>query len=371
MLHAPKAQSSLFILLGILLLFLTLFFLKNEKQAVTNAAPDTSTSVDLSLAAKQAQTFMAGCLEQGLKEAVTLAVERGGYFEMPEQSVLFGGETSPLLISVPYYQVNDSLFIPTGEMLQRSIGSFLAPLFVNCSSAQKIDGYEIARGEPALRVVLSNESIAATVNASTRVINPATGEEKTISGVRANVPSRISEALSIAQRVIDDNKQGICANCMAEHTPPDMELNTFESNQPPEYVVVYQLLYNETYRTFEEGAKTPAVFQFAAKYRSDSDSLIQRVHFVNEDAFANLSVAVGEKFEHRAITNADAETLAARGVVFSDDTELFDIVASGPDAGAISFIPGADAVGVHLIELRLEENSGAWDSAIMEVEVME
>lgn len=368
MLHASKAQSSLFILVGILLLFLALFFFKSEEQAVTDAAPDTSTSVDLSLAAKQAQTFMAGCLEQGLKEVVALVAERGGYFEMPEQSILFGGETSPLLLSIPYYQVNDSLFIPTGEDLQHAISSFLAPLFVNCSAAQKIDGYDIARGELALRVVLSNESVAATVNASTRVINLGTGEEKTISGVRAGIPSRISEALSIAQRVIDGNKQGICASCMAEQTPPDIELNTFESNQPPEYVVVYQLVYNET---FGEDTVTPALFQFAAKYRSDSDSLIQRVHFINEDALANRLAVVGRKFEYRAMTNADAELLEARGVAFSDDTELFDIAAGGPDAGTISFTPIVNDIGLHLIELRLEEKEGAWDSTILTVEVTE
>lgn len=368
MLHASKAQSSLFILVGILLLFLALFFLKNEEQAVTNAAPDTSASVDLSLAAKQAQTFMIGCLEQGLKEAVMLVAERGGYFEMPLSSVLFGGETSPLLLSIPYYQVNDSLFIPTGEVLQHSIGSFLAPLFVNCSGAQKIDGYEIARGEPALRVVLSNKSIVAAVNASTRVINSATGEEKIISGVRVRTPVKIGEALDISKKIIDGNKQGMCASCMAESTPPEMELSTFESNQPPDYVVVYQLLYNET---FGEEAAAPALFQFAAKYRSDSDSLIQRVHFVNEGALANLSVVVGEKFEYRAVTNADAETLSSRGSAFSDDTELFDIVASGHDAGTISFTPVLADVGLHLIELRLEEKNGGWDSVILELEVTE
>ena len=371
MLHASKAQSSLFILIGILLLILALVFFKSEDDMRTEAAPDSSTSIDLSLAAKQAQTFMTGCLEQGLKEAVILTAERGGYFEMPEPSLFFGGETSTLLLPVPYYQVNDSIFVPKDEQVQKSIGSFLTPLVVNCSSAQKIDGYEIVHSKPALRVLLSDTAITATVNASTRVINQATGEEKTISGIRATVPSRISEALAIAWRLIDGNKRGMCVNCMANETPSDMELNTFESNQPPEYVVVYQLLYNETFENDGGGAKMPALFQFAAKYRSDTGSLIQRIHFINEETIANVSVAVGGKFEQHVLTNADAEMFAAHGVRFSDDTELFDILPSGPDAGTISFVPVADAVGVHLIEIRLEDDRGAWDSMIMTLEVTE
>ncbi|MDO8642023.1 MAG: hypothetical protein Q7R76_00325 [Candidatus Woesearchaeota archaeon] len=374
---SKKAQISMYLILGIIILLFVLILSSPKKEQQT-----TSSSFTFATAAKSARLQVTECLREKIKEAVLFVAHRGGYAVPPENYVDFAAEESPLISSIPYYQVRDELFIPSDETVKKGIGDYLALTMRNCTGTIQLPDFNITFGVPLFVVDLVTEQTSSskiTVSAAipTILTSVDTREQITISGYVVVIPSRLGEALRISRNIIGDNHLALCLSCMAQQTPRDMELQTFESNQPPDYVMVYQLLYNETFDETRLGTKMPAVFQFAAKYASDSNQTAGSINIINEHELASVTAVVGTPFSLDIKTNAARAPgqfvqPIAHTVQFSDDSDLFDIVADSViGTGKIAFTPTPNMVGPHIIEIKATDETGAWDSTVMVLEVKE
>ncbi len=360
-----KGQLSLYMLVGIVLLIVLLLLLNADEEILSDDTPP-----DTSLVTKTVHTGVSTCLEHTGRMGMLFVAGRGGYFVPPDDYLDFAGEDSLVVSSIPYYQVEHQLHVPTIETVQESVASFVKNRIHECVAGIEVEGHDITYEEATVDVTISTQvgvDIASVkLHLPTVVRSIESQRETRITNYNAHIPTRIGSALQIAQSIVEDNKDELCLSCLVQNTPKDMYLLTFESNQPPHYVVVYQLMYNETFSREEfVDEKHRSIFKFAAKYESDEHEYKKKVRIINTEEYDNLTAQVGKPFSYTVQTNSDSDYLAERGIVFSDNSDFFDV---DPVTGEIHFTPTTNTRS-HLFTIKVTDATGEWDSALGHMEV--
>ncbi len=88
----------------------------------------------------------------------------------------------------------------------------------------------------------------------------------------------------------------------------------------------------------------------------------------NGDNINNLTAVKGRVFNYRVnATDPDSRTYESEVLLFQDNTSMFDINSS---SGLISFTPSEYDVGAHLILINVSDDDGLFDTAIMNLTVV-
>lgn len=370
--RGKHGQLSFYLVAGMLTLIILLVL---SNQPAPKPVETTAETFDLPLAAKAVRNRMNQCIEQELRDAVLFVAERGGYFSPPPDAVDFAAEDSPFVSTVPYFFVDRQKHIPSLDVVKNSIADYLAVTLPVCASNITLDGFVILLGNASFSVDMAagpglQNMLAASISLPTTIRSMAGSDEILLESYAARIPTRIGEALAVAGSVINGTLPLFCLSCLSERTPPDMELFFFETVAQPYHVVVYQLLYNESFVPSSESSDTsfvPALFQFAAKYEEQPP--LPTISFRGEEAMAAVEAKAGVPFSFRLKTTASNAPSSAHNSRFTDDTSLFEVIPGGAEAGVIRFTPDTEDIGIHLIEFRVTDSTGAWDSALMQLEV--
>jgi hypothetical protein len=359
MMLGKKGQLSVYVIGGMVLLIIVLLAINVETETLKKDIPP-----DVSLATKIVRAGVTTCLKEAAKEALIFTASRGGYLIPPDEYVDFTGEESFQVASIPYFQVEDTLIFPTIKTVQESIAGFIETSIKNCTSIINVPDHDLVFGDTMVTVRMHDTlmPVQITMQMPTTLRSLETERETTINNFATTVESQISQALSISKNVIESNKNDLCLTCLATHTPQDMELIVFDTNQPPFYIVIYQLLYNETF----DNEKKPAAFKFAARYATDQHEYEPKVRIISENELGNLTAVVNKPFVYNVKTDANQEYRQARGATFSDTSDDFNI---NPSTGQISYTP--KQAGGYLFEITVTDSTGEWDSALAKLEVMD
>ena len=147
-----KGQVTVFIILGILIVATigTFLILKSssttevveEKQEVVISGTQLSGGV---------QIFIEQCMKKTAQKAVTFIGERGGYYNLPEQS--------DNQILLPFYIYKNDKFILSEEELKQQLGLYMEkelPFCLRNFVVFKEHGYEIKREDISAKIKLGN-----------------------------------------------------------------------------------------------------------------------------------------------------------------------------------------------------------------------
>ncbi len=350
-----KGQVSTYILVGIVLLILMLIVLQTDEEV--HEKPQVQ-ELSSATTAKIVRTFVSGCLEGAGKEALVYVARLGGYAEPPEEFIEFAAEGSRVVSVAPYYQVHDEMHVPTEDTVRASIAHVTTDRLGNCTETFLLPGHNVTFGEPQVIADLKpgSQTLRLALTMPTTITTEEDAEIITLQEYTTSIQTRLIDMWLLSANVAYAVKDEYCLSCVTQMIPHDVEVSVVESHQPPDYVAIHLLSYNEKF----DDNKQQALFTFATKYATDTSP--QNIQIHNDDELTRLTATLGRPFTFDVITNNPNNSL------FSDDSEIFDV---NPKTGHITGVLDSENLGMHIFEVRATDSDGHWDSALVQIEVTE
>ncbi len=315
-----QGQVTIFILIGILILFTVAFFIFYIVQKDALSKEDTSAKV-------AAETYIQSCMEQQLEDILTLVALQGGYYTPPPQALMYVYEDTysyyfPYLAYYIYYYNDISI---TSEELEEEIAKGIEETYASCTTLPF--SYTLSTGIPAIEVTLTSDSVEATIDLNAHF----TIEQNTItlSPITLEVPSSISELHAIAQEITatqllyDDQWCVACLSLSIKDTAISLEREEIIRDEGRDIIYILYDQNNLTYR-FVHGFPYFAVPVSPMLY-----------------SIKNLTAVAGEEFTYLVRSRG-------QNLTFSDTTSLFEI---DPLSGNITFTPQETDIGSSLITI--------------------
>ncbi len=203
---SKRGQVTMFIVIGLVLLFLFAVFFSSEQsvQRIEQSTP----SFDASL-----PRYVESCLQKTAEEAILDNSRQGGYFILPEEA------TGELAENVPYYRVNGEFHIPSDQTLAEQIGLYVDTMLDFCLDNFKpfaVRGVNITSGTPQTRAILSPTALQLTTTLLVVVTEKSQMREyRTFSAV-LNVTQFYEDALMARTIAETTNRDRICLSCFSD-----------------------------------------------------------------------------------------------------------------------------------------------------------
>ena len=184
---SKRGQITVFILVGIiaLLALLIIFYARPLVEEV----PEEVIS--------QVSTYVTGCVENHLEDAIFLAGFQGGYIDLSEDV-----DTYPTFYSdVPFWfdQGNDKSL--DKEFVEKQISSYMDQSLLLCVLRMNIPGYEISLDAPETETKITDEMVVAEVNMP--VLVSREGFESTRDRFIARIPVRLGKILEESSQIVE------------------------------------------------------------------------------------------------------------------------------------------------------------------------
>ncbi len=149
-----KGQITVFIILGILLLFVfaLIFYLSSSSTLSDGSSYDTLGEVSSSTSV---QEYVESCLEEATLESIYVTLSQGGYYDIKQLGELNYYSDSLELLTLPYYFDQGELLNPELETIESEVSSGATILFEECVddfSAFSNLGYTIESSTPVVIV---------------------------------------------------------------------------------------------------------------------------------------------------------------------------------------------------------------------------
>ena len=188
-----RGQLTLFVILGILIVVITLFLLFFFKPSILGIER-TSTGA----------TSFQGCAKEGIDESISLLAPTAG-FSGDYFNITYNG------IDVPYICYSDEYYKPCvvqvpflEEEFKRSLSSALNSKITDCYNDYvnefKRQGYEVTTGEIELELDLQKDKIKLDIEAPLSV---ASGSSiSTSQGLSFEIPTKIYDILMLANNIV-------------------------------------------------------------------------------------------------------------------------------------------------------------------------
>ncbi len=322
-----RGQVSIFIIIGLLILFIVGFFVVLE--GIEKAIPEAEenpivTSVSASL---------SSCLEPQLQKAITLVSLHGGYFETPPYEIedTFTQEYS---LGIPYYFFNNKDVAPTAETINEQLALALESQVHECTDFSYYPYNISLSSTPTVTAQMTTDDVEATV---TFPLEISTENVKyTLDSVSISVPSHLFKLYTTALAITEEqtkNPNLLCITCLSQLAEKnEFYLGMIELKQENKYTLLYIL--ND--RNTEHETVPLLSFYFGHSFiqgAAEENPLITPIQ--------KQIAPIGYVYQYNVIATG-------KNLTFSDDSSVFTI---DPETGTISFLPEPEDIGSWIVTI--------------------
>ncbi len=332
--YMKRGQVTIFVLLGILLLFFVGFFYV-FMQNLTNPI------VEESPVAASVRTYLDACFENEASYIIDYVALQGGYYSQPPYpfTYTFDGENYQIYKPyIPIYFSDNEAHVPTIEEMESAISEGVVAFADPCLNFSSFP-YEIEKGEMTVASKLSESSADITINLPLTITD--NNEIYTIDALNINVPTNIlslyaTAQLMTGQQYVDTNK--VCVTCLARIGEENkLNINSEEFATEDTYNVLYKLQDID-----EKGPVFSFMYIFVFPEQASSLNLL---------SIPNQEAIIGYTFTYTAFASGE-------NVQYQDDSDLFDIDV---DTGVISFVPTKEDMGTFIITITAKDELNQTD----------
>lgn len=352
-----KAQATVFILLGLLVLLVVVFFIgytRETQQTPTILEPITS----------PIQTLAASCYDQVAEEAVFLSGFQGGYLEITDRK-----EDITQRQQAYYYYYQD--ISPNITQVYALLEAYILNNTITCIEESNFDqAYNISIEKNQASFSIASEETTTIemhlpIQVETATMTTTYSEWTTI------VPVPFERMYGVAQEIINTIEKSdplICMSCihrLGEAYGVVISITDYQQH-------------SDAYVLFDPQhplLNAPFAFAFLVRTKEDFDPS----ELVRQEKYLSLSVPeytakVGEEFRFTIGTKEFLEQVVPLfakdpkyNVTFFDFTTLFDI---DPVLGTIAFIPTAEQRGNHTVLIKIQDSNGDTEYTSLRLVIM-
>ena len=321
-----KAQITIFIIIGIVLLFTsaTIIYIKNQI-TVQNIQVRKDIS-NLPLESQAVTLFVEQCLKETAVSGAYISAFQGGYINPPENRI------STEYSDIPFYQYEGRNIMPSVNVIEYELSYYVAASLPDC-----INDFENILN-PGITITAENISVEtklAETDINFKAKYPITiveeGKEQKIFDFYITIPIRLLKTYEISQKIIEkeiENQKNLDLEFLM-NLGMQVTIIPYDENE-----VIYSIYDNKSDILDEKSF----VFLFASKLKNISKNtpILKEIGILN----ATEGIPFYKKIE--------AEDPKGKLLSFSDDTALFEINST---TGEINFIPGPFDTGMHSIRI--------------------
>ncbi len=325
--RSKKSQITIFIIVGIIILFATFFFLFIRKEILKKPVELPVAAVPLE--AQPVKTYIEQCLEQTAIPGIYLLASQGGYIYPPIQSLVT--ETSSIAYKMPTLSLME-------QQLNQYI-SFALPTCIDEFKPFKEQGFDITSGEVTATANINRDNVDLRLSYPVTVTTQNSTAK--ISSFVATVPIRLGKVYDLSRQVSESENQKpeeIDVVYLGGLDITNLGVIPYDSD-----IIIYTL---HDSASDQEG--NPFVFSFASSRESNSAPEIEFV--------PDFVLSKGKQFIYQvSATDPDEDA-----ITFSDDSDLFGI---DPQTGEIRFV--AQATGNFETMITATDSRGKSSSALI------
>jgi hypothetical protein len=226
--YNSKAQITPFIIVGIIIIIASAFFLYYRNFIIPEAeyVPE-----DI----KPVKSYIGSCLDDTAEDAITLLGMQSGYIEIPDEIRLNRAYVqfltrSPFLI--PYWNQNGVSYIPTLETMQIQISNYIEQNIRDCVDLTLFerDLFIEDNKEIEVETIIGNKDVDISMNYEL-IITDKNGDQTKISTYQQTMPVKLKQAYELGQKIMQaENSQSYFENMTIDWISmnPDIPLNGLE-----------------------------------------------------------------------------------------------------------------------------------------------
>lgn len=336
-------QVSIFILLGILLLFFIGFFVFYQQEFLENIVQPTSP------ATSAVQAMVQSCLDTVATNTLFIAGFQGGYIEVTDSRE----EISERQLHYYYYYQDIS---PNITFIYDLMEAYILNNTVTCIEESSL------RSVYNLSFEIEQEHVAIQSDTQTTIelFLPLTIHEATaittIDSFTTTIPVAFEKMYGIAREIVktitasDPLACMTCLHELAEENDIVLSINDYEQLSD------YYVLFDPTTELYD----APYAFAFIVRTKEDFDPTV----FLKEESplaleLPSYTANVDEEFSLNINTAEFLSSVVPEiiedpdySLAFSDYTPLFDI---DPILGTIQFTPTEEQRGTHTVMIKIED----------------
>lgn len=326
-----KAQITVFIIIGIVILFATAGFMYIKNTLAEKQLSDFEKVAEVPLELAPVKAFVENCIQKEAIPALYFMAIQGGYIYPPVNSFV----TEQYVVGYGYYLGQNTL--PTVQEMEKQLSTYMDINLYNCiNDFQSFEeqGMTISAGGVNTTTKITEERVAIRVNYPI-TLETATGTadaSEFISIIRVRIGKLRNDAEKIVLKEIE-NPDSIELNFISTF---DAEVNALPYDKSTTLYTLYDI--KSSLNT------VPFIFMFANKF---DENTAPELGFIADQILFNKQ----EFYMQIEATDLDDDALT-----FSDNTDLFDI---NPTTGEIRFTPTATVK--FTVEIKVQDSKGKED----------
>ncbi len=341
-----QAQTTLFILLGLLILLFIGFFLFYQQEFLEQVVTPQSS------ATAAVQAMVQSCMDTIVSDALFIAGFQGGYIEITDSRKAI----SERQLHYYYYYQDIS---PNLTFIYDLMEAYILNNTVTCieaSSLLSIYNISIETEEGSVVIQSGAETTVDLLLAIT--IHEAT-TTTSLDSFTTTVPVAFEKMYGVAREIVETiavSDPLICMTCLhelAEGNGVVLSINDYEQLSD------YYVLFDQTTELYD----APYAFAFVVRTKEDFDP---SGYFREESPLAlelpSYTASIGEEFSLNINTEEFLSGIIPTfiedpgySITFSDYSPLFDI---DPVLGTIVFTPTEEQRGTHTAMIKIEDTKG-------------
>ena len=204
--HRKIGQVSIFIVLGVMIIFGVAIFLFFGGDLLKNIKVSSSE-------AKAVHDFTQDCIKQTGIEAIYQVGQTGGYYVTPKESYItdFSSENN-----IAYYLLNGENLIPSKGKVQEELSQYVDEFTSSCiDDFYNFEGIQISAGEIQTKTKIEEDKVIFDVFYPIKI----TKEDRTYSykDFRIEVPVRLGYIYDTAYEIMESQMEktdAICISCL-------------------------------------------------------------------------------------------------------------------------------------------------------------
>lgn len=242
---SKKSQTTLFIILALVIVFsIILFFLVRQDYQTNTIHPDIA----------PVNTFVSDCVQKTAEDAVHTIGDTGGYFYAPALSTDN---------HIAYYLYEENDYMPTRERVESELSAYMNTMLFFCVRGfEDFHDFEVRQGEIETKTIIENERVVFAIDYPLSIQK---GENSySLSHFTLELPVRLGVMYAVAEAIMQEQMEetrAICINCiatLAEEHDLFVDLHDYDNDTVLFYIIDRNsILQEEEY-----------LFRFANKYES-------------------------------------------------------------------------------------------------------
>ena len=242
--HKKKGQITLFVIIGVLLLF-TIGFLYGINSLVESSREDTNIKEETTFIASTSsiKSYTEQCIKNSAKTATTFFGLVGSRMNSPGGNFNLNED-----FSIAYLRVDGDNYLGTLPEWETSLGNLLNIFIQNCDfTIFEEQGFEITKTEPSTQVFIGEQQINFIVEYPITISKDSITKE--VKDFNVNVPLNLVRVHDMVNKIIEktiNNPGFIPLSYMLQ-----FNINATTTSFQEDETIVYELIdYNEDFGTF-------------------------------------------------------------------------------------------------------------------------